>query len=47
LAIFADALGNAGRGVFDVVGPLLSLSSAAFLMRLFESSGKTKAYKGS
>lgn len=47
LGIFADALGNAGRGVFDVVGPLLSLSSAAFLMRLFEASGKTEAYKGS
>ena len=45
LGIFADALGNAGRGVFDVAGPLLSLSAAVFLIRLFESSGKTKAYK--
>ena len=45
--IFSDSLGNAGRGVFDIVGPLLSLSSAAFIIRLFESSGKTEAYKES
>jgi hypothetical protein len=43
LGIFADSLGNAGRGVFDIVGPLLSLSAAAFIVRLFESSGKREA----
>lgn len=43
--IFSDSLGNAGRGIFDVVGPLLSLSAAVFLVRLLESSGKTEAYR--
>ena len=38
LGIFADSLGNAGRGVFDVVGPLLSLSAAMFIVRLVKSS---------
>ncbi|HEX3279847.1 MAG TPA: hypothetical protein VHR36_01340 [Pyrinomonadaceae bacterium] len=45
--IFADSLGNAGRAIFDVAGPLLSLSVAVFLVRLFEASGKVKAYEGS
>ena len=45
--IFSDSLGNAGRGVFDIVGPLLNLSSAAFILRLFESPGKTAANKES
>ncbi|MEP6719455.1 MAG: hypothetical protein ABJB21_09940 [bacterium] len=40
--VFSDSLGNAGRGLFDVVGPLLSLSAAAFIMRLSESSGKNR-----
>lgn len=43
--VFNDSLGNVGRAVFDIAGPLLSLSAAVFLVRLFESSGKTKAYK--
>jgi hypothetical protein len=47
LGIFADSLGNAGRGVFDIVGPLLSISAAAFILRLFESSVKREAYTGS
>ncbi|MGI8836521.1 MAG: hypothetical protein ACR2H4_07765 [Pyrinomonadaceae bacterium] len=42
LGIFADARGNAGRAIFDVMGPLLSLSAAAFLMRLSESSWKNR-----
>jgi hypothetical protein len=39
LGIFVDSQGNAGRAIFDVAGPLLSLSTAAFLVRLFETSG--------
>ncbi len=45
--VFNDSLGNVGRALFDIAGPLLSLSSAAFLMRLFDSSGKTEGYEGS
>jgi hypothetical protein len=44
--IFSDSLGNVGRGLFDVLGPLLSLSSAAFIVQLFESSGKKEALRG-
>lgn len=45
--VFSDSQGNAGRGLFDVVGPLFSLSAAAFIMRLSERSGKTEVYKAS
>ena len=41
--VFSDALGNTGRGVFDVVGPLLSLSAAAFLVRMFQPSRKANS----
>lgn len=43
--VFADSLGNAGRAIFDVAGPLLSLSVAVFLVGLIETPGKTEAYK--
>ena len=40
LGVFVDSLGNAGRGVFDVVGPLLSLSAVVFIARMVKSSRK-------
>lgn len=40
--IFSDAQGNAGRAIFDIAGPLLSLSSAAFLVSLLEPLRKTE-----
>jgi hypothetical protein len=42
LGIFVDSQGNAGRAIFDVAGPLLSLSVAVFLVRLFETSEKDR-----
>jgi hypothetical protein len=45
--VFSDSHGNAGRGLFDVVGPLLSLSAAAFIMQLSGYSGEPKAFKES
>lgn len=39
--IFSDSRGNAGRAIFDIAGPLLSLSSAVVLLRLMEPLRKT------
>ena len=41
--VFNDSLGNVSRAILDIVGPLLSLSTAGFILRLFESSGKAEA----
>ena len=42
--IFNNSLGNVGRAIFDIAGPLLSLSTAVFILRLFESSGEREVY---
>jgi hypothetical protein len=43
LGILSDSLGNVGRALFDILGSLLSLSVAVFILGLFKSAGRTEA----
>jgi hypothetical protein len=45
LGISVDSLGNAGRAIFDMAGPLLSLSVAVFLVRVLKSSETTESLR--